>query len=61
MDLLDFLSRLIKYLLFIADPYHAYYRHKVKEFLEGKGHEPATPKPVATVKVITLNELLIDY
>lgn len=27
-----------------TDPYHAYYRHKVKEFLEGKGQEPAAPK-----------------
>uniref|UniRef100_H2YW44 Splicing factor 3A subunit 1 n=1 Tax=Ciona savignyi TaxID=51511 RepID=H2YW44_CIOSA len=27
-----------------TDPYHAYYRHKVKEFIEGKGKEPAVPK-----------------
>ncbi|XP_078491953.1 splicing factor 3A subunit 1-like isoform X1 [Ciona intestinalis] len=34
-----------------TDPYHAYYRHKVKEFIEGKGKEPAAPKPVVpTVK-----------
>lgn len=24
-----------------GDPYHAYYQHKVKEFKEGKGQEPA--------------------
>uniref|UniRef100_H2YW42 Splicing factor 3A subunit 1 n=1 Tax=Ciona savignyi TaxID=51511 RepID=H2YW42_CIOSA len=35
-----------------TDPYHAYYRHKVKEFIEGKGKEPAVPKaPVPTIKV----------
>ncbi|XP_064614806.1 splicing factor 3A subunit 1-like [Liolophura sinensis] len=28
-----------------ADPYHAYYQHKVKEFKEGKGQEPPAPKP----------------
>uniref|UniRef100_H2YW45 Splicing factor 3A subunit 1 n=1 Tax=Ciona savignyi TaxID=51511 RepID=H2YW45_CIOSA len=34
-----------------TDPYHAYYRHKVKEFIEGKGKEPAVPKaPVPTIK-----------
>ncbi|CAH1787515.1 unnamed protein product [Owenia fusiformis] len=27
------------------DPYHAYYQHKVKDFAEGKGQEPAAPKP----------------
>ncbi|XP_025079375.1 splicing factor 3A subunit 1-like [Pomacea canaliculata] len=27
-----------------ADAYHAYYQHKVKEFREGKGQEPAVPK-----------------
>ncbi|XP_060586452.1 splicing factor 3A subunit 1-like [Ruditapes philippinarum] len=27
-----------------ADPYHAYYQHKVKEFREGKGQEPQVPK-----------------
>ncbi|WAR28888.1 SF3A1-like protein [Mya arenaria] len=27
-----------------ADPYHAYYQHKVKEFREGKGKEPQMPK-----------------
>ncbi|KAK3096249.1 hypothetical protein FSP39_024939 [Pinctada imbricata] len=27
-----------------TDPYHAYYQHKVKEFKEGKGQEPAAPK-----------------
>lgn len=27
------------------DPYHAYYQYKVKEFKEGKGQEPAAPKP----------------
>lgn len=26
------------------DPYHAYYQHKVKDFREGKGQEPAAPK-----------------
>ena len=39
-------------LCFIDDPYHAYYRHKVKEFIEGKAKEPSVPKPAApTVKV----------
>lgn len=28
-----------------ADPYHAYYQHKVKEFKEGKGQEPTVAKP----------------
>lgn len=28
-----------------GDPYHAYYQHKVKEFKEGKGSEPAAPTP----------------
>ncbi|KAJ8048110.1 Splicing factor 3A subunit 1 [Holothuria leucospilota] len=40
-----------------GDPYHAYYRHKVKEFVEGKANETAAttvpkvapPKPVAQV------------
>ncbi|CAK8680307.1 splicing factor 3A subunit 1-like [Clavelina lepadiformis] len=33
------------------DPYHAYYRHKVKEFMDGKAKEPSVPKPTApTVK-----------
>nr|CAB3265999.1 splicing factor 3A subunit 1-like [Phallusia mammillata] len=33
------------------DPYHAYYRHKVKEFIEGKAKEPSVPKPaLPTVK-----------
>ncbi|XP_013393875.1 splicing factor 3A subunit 1-like [Lingula anatina] len=27
-----------------TDPYHAYYQHKVKEFKEGRGQEPAAPK-----------------
>ncbi|XP_052217771.1 splicing factor 3A subunit 1-like [Dreissena polymorpha] len=27
-----------------ADPYHAYYQHKVKEFREGRGQEPQVPK-----------------
>ncbi|KAL4220170.1 splicing factor 3a [Mactra antiquata] len=27
-----------------ADPYHAYYQYKVKEFREGKGQEPQLPK-----------------
>jgi len=27
--------------LTLNDPYHAYYRHKVKEFQEGRGHEPS--------------------
>jgi len=31
-----------------TDPYHAYYRHKLNEFMEGKGIEPvAAPQPVA--------------
>ena len=40
--------------MFADDPYHAYYRHKVKEFIEGKAKEPSVPKPAApTVKVYT--------
>lgn len=27
------------------DPYHAYYRHKVNEFKEGKGQEPSAAVP----------------
>ena len=27
------------------DPYHAYYRHKVTEFKEGKGQEPSAAVP----------------
>lgn len=30
-----------------ADPYHAYYQHKVREFREGKGQEPQAPKGLA--------------
>ncbi|XP_075230560.1 splicing factor 3a subunit 1 isoform X2 [Lycorma delicatula] len=30
--------------LSFGDPYHAYYQHKVKEFREGKGQEPAVPQ-----------------
>ncbi|GAA6065223.1 splicing factor 3A subunit 1 [Tachysurus ichikawai] len=28
-----------------SDPYHAYYRHKVNEFKEGKGQEPSAAVP----------------
>lgn len=43
----------IEIVLLIDDPYHAYYRHKVKEFIEGKAKEPSVPKPtvVPSVKV----------
>ena len=27
-----------------GDPYHAYYLHKVKDFIEGKAQEPAAPQ-----------------
>ena len=27
-----------------GDPYHAYYLHKVKDFIEGKAQEPAVPQ-----------------
>ncbi|KAJ8309400.1 hypothetical protein KUTeg_014274 [Tegillarca granosa] len=33
-----------------ADPYHAYYQHKVKEFKEGKGLEPIAPKNQSLVQ-----------
>ena len=32
-----------------ADPYHAYYRHKVKEFLEGKAKEPVASKQMPSM------------
>uniref|UniRef100_A0A1B6EMQ9 Splicing factor 3A subunit 1 n=1 Tax=Cuerna arida TaxID=1464854 RepID=A0A1B6EMQ9_9HEMI len=31
--------------LSLGDPYHAYYQHKVKEFREGRGQEPAAVPP----------------
>lgn len=27
------------------DPYHVYYQHKVRDFIEGRGQEPVAPKP----------------
>jgi len=45
--------------MFVDDPYHAYYRHKVKEFIEGKAKEPSVPKPAApTVKVSSTQKAL---
>lgn len=32
-----------------GDPYHSYYQHKVKEFKEGKGQEPAAPAQKANI------------
>ncbi|BES95762.1 splicing factor 3A subunit [Nesidiocoris tenuis] len=41
-----------------GDPYHAYYQHKVKDFKEGKGVEPAAPAAAPTVqKVSTATQL----
>ncbi|CAH0553305.1 unnamed protein product [Brassicogethes aeneus] len=34
-----------------GDPYHAYYQHKVNDFREGKGQEPATNLPAAISKL----------
>ena len=34
-------------MIFLADPYHAYYRHKLREFLEGKGTEPSVSQNAA--------------
>ncbi|GLV44318.1 Splicing factor 3a subunit 1 [Carabus blaptoides fortunei] len=34
-----------------GDPYHAYYRHKVNEFKEGRGQEPAAGLPAAISKL----------
>ncbi|CAG0883335.1 unnamed protein product [Darwinula stevensoni] len=36
-----------------GDPYHAYYEHKVKEFKEGKGSEPAAPQVPGGAKAIS--------
>ncbi|KAF6206363.1 hypothetical protein GE061_017596 [Apolygus lucorum] len=41
-----------------GDPYHAYYQHKVKDFKDGKGIEPATPAGApATQKTPTATQL----
>jgi splicing factor 3A subunit 1 len=34
-----------------GDPYHAYYQHKVNDFREGKGQEPASNLPAAISKL----------
>ncbi|KAK9503942.1 hypothetical protein O3M35_010395 [Rhynocoris fuscipes] len=49
----------------VGDPYHAYYQHKVKDFKEGKGTEPAAPpasaalpKTVASATQLKQQEIL---
>uniref|UniRef100_A0A1B6CAA6 Splicing factor 3A subunit 1 n=1 Tax=Clastoptera arizonana TaxID=38151 RepID=A0A1B6CAA6_9HEMI len=38
--------------LSFGDPYHAYYQHKVKEFHEGRGQEPAVAPPGIQQKTV---------
>ncbi|XP_014777948.1 splicing factor 3A subunit 1 [Octopus bimaculoides] len=35
-----------------ADPYHAYYQHKVKEFKDGKGQEPTVSKIITAAMAL---------
>lgn len=39
------------------DPYHAYYRHKVNEFKEGKGQEPSAAVPKVMQQAMLQSQL----
>jgi len=49
--------------LYDTDPYHAYYRHKLREFLEGKGTEPSVSQnaavPAKPAVAVALEKLVL--